>query len=247
MAAGLSGCRRATPDCAYDSVERCLWEQGRASPDDPVGVSLGEHGGDLDDTGVAERANWGQVDVMLAELVNAMGPGLEWALVDARARALCSDPEHPTLEAESNPDASPAPEDPDGDEPGPRPGSKPGPRPGPKPDPGVEADPGVAWACWPATPIPILERNFSLETGGGVLALSTTHIAERESAEILAFALERFDSWCEGGSFERTDSRINHEVYRCALPEGPYLLVGRFPNDLEAELWQISIAVMDAG
>ena len=37
------------------------------------------------------------------------------------------------------------------------------------------------------------------------------------------------------------------DYYRCSLPEGPYLVVARFPRDAKASRWQVSIAIVNAG
>lgn len=222
LALGLA-CQRPPPDCEYDSIERCLWEQGKAEPDSPSdGDGNGNGGGTGNGDGnPVDKTNWGALDRTLHDIVQFMGPGLEWALVDKRARELCAlDEDDPQPAA-------------DGDE--------------PEAEPSKRRRGGGAWSCTPETEIAVNGRRFDLEAGDGVVALTVPDSDSTESAALLEFALTRFDEWCADGSFETVDVKLHQEVHRCPLPEGPYLLVGRFPRDLEADRWQLSIAIMDAG
>jgi hypothetical protein len=87
--AGLSGasCRSVPTNCDHDSAERCRWEAGVAPP--PVANNSDFDDGDVaGDPGVASDPT--VLDETLARMVAIIGAGLEWSLVDERARALCT-------------------------------------------------------------------------------------------------------------------------------------------------------------
>lgn len=263
----LSACphKKIPPDCEHDELERCVWEGAQTKARDPKGTpgaGKGEGDPDAPTDADAPKGNWVQLDRTLADIVEVMGPGLEWPLVDSRARALCKPAEVQGEALVDDPFASAgAGEDPDpfvgaGAGAGEDPDTKPEPsepRSCPTPDAprdpaGASTEPGAeAWACRPTDEVTINERALALEAGGGVVALTAAEVGGDESSSILDFALARFDEWCEDRSFIALDGKVHQEFHRCALPEGPYLVVGRFPCDLEADRWQVSIAVMDEG
>jgi hypothetical protein len=87
--AGLTGasCRSVPTDCDHDSAQRCLWEAGVALP--PVANNSNfDDGDEAGDPGVASGPT--ALDQTLSRMVAIIGAGLEWSLVDERARALCS-------------------------------------------------------------------------------------------------------------------------------------------------------------
>jgi hypothetical protein len=208
--AGLIGasCRSTPTQCEHENTERCLWEAGVSpppSPDDPDPAAGGEDG----EGGVASETT--ELDQTLAQMVSIIGAGLEWSLVDERARALCSgEPRDPEPDPE---------------------------RPTAAPD---------AWTCAIAG-LEINDQPLSLEATDGVLSLSAVDIGEAESAELFEFAQRRFDGLCAGDPFTQFEGEGLQEYYRCSLPEGPYLVVARFPRDAKASRWQVSIAIVNAG
>ena len=210
IAIGVSlACRTAPTDCKHDSSERCLWEAGVAPPtptqteQDPASEDEPGEGG------VASEAT--RLDETLAEMVEIIGAGLEWALVDELARGLCS-------AAPSTPEL-----DPD--------------MPAPTPD---------AWIC-AIRELSLGSQTLELEASNGVLSLSASDIGDSDSAELFETAQRRFDDWCAGEVLREVEGEGLAEFYRCSLPEGPYLVVARFPRDLKAGRWQVSIAIVDAG
>ncbi len=210
--AGLAGagCRTKPSGCAHASTERCLWEAGVAPPTKTADEAKPIDGDDpYAEGGVASEPT--QLDGTLAEMVTIIGAGLEWSLVDERARTLCSEePRAPELDAGM---PSPSPE---------------------------------AWTC----AIPALDlgnRPLALEASEGVLSLSAYDIGDADSAELFELAQRRYDDWCAGERFKEFEGEGLAEFYRCSLPEGPYLVVARFPRDLKAGRWQVSIAIVDAG
>ncbi|NVB38492.1 hypothetical protein G6O69_11685 [Pseudenhygromyxa sp. WMMC2535] len=209
-----TGCAKTPPDCEYDSVERCLWERGRAKPDDPnASTAKVDDGSEL----TSQRRDASPLDRTVDDLIELMGVGLEWALIDERARAMC-------IEAPKRP-------------------------PSPRRDEDEDEPPaaGEPWLCDPGEDLTINGNGLILEAGDGVIALTSTEVDEAGSAEVVEFALQRFDDWCARNFFEPVEGKIHEELYRCSLPEGPFLVVSRFPRDLDADRWQVSIAVMDAG
>jgi len=103
-----------------------------------------------------------------------------------------------------------------------------------------------AWSCATGK-LRIHNQPLALEARDGVLSLSAVDMSDAESAELFEFAQRRFAGWCAGDSFMRFEAEPLQEFYRCSLPDGPYLVVARFPRELEARAWQVSIAILDAG
>jgi hypothetical protein len=208
------GCRRTPPDCEYDSIERCLWERGGATPstteaDGPA--SEGGAEGQLEG-GDESLERWDELDATLEQLAELIGSGLEWPLVDERARELCGSP--PTArEGDSDSQAE--------DEP-------------------------RAWVCPLAQALELDGQVLLLEVGEGVVSLTADSLTEQTSGKLVALALDTTRESCESG-FASVDGPVNQEFQRCTLRAGPLLYVGRFPRDLDADRWQVSIAVVDAG
>jgi hypothetical protein len=210
-----AACQNRPADCGrHETLERCLWERGTASPDagtrDEDGNPSGNEGGGLDPIGeLTPEAT--RLDATLSRMTEIIAAGLEWTLVDEGARALCSG-------APEFPDAQPG-------------------LPDPTPD---------AWTCSVAD-LELGEQPLALEASHGVLSLSAVDLDDGESAELFELAQRRFDGWCAGRSLQRLESDALAEFLRCSLADGPYLVIARFPRDLEAGRWQISIAIVDAG
>ncbi|MFV8751027.1 hypothetical protein ACNOYE_10820 [Nannocystaceae bacterium ST9] len=208
---GLLACPRRPPDCEYDSIERCLWERGRETPDPSGEGSPGESGvgneGEPQLDGDDEPyERWAELDAALDELAELIGSGLEWPLVDERARELCGSP----------PELRDAPDEP------------------------------PAWACPLADVLELDGNALVLEVGEGVVSLTAESLTERVSEKLVALALDTAGDSCIDG-FDAVEGPVNQEFSSCTLRSGPLLYVGRFPQDLDADRWQVSIAVVDAG
>lgn len=92
---------------------------------------------------------------------------------------------------------------------------------------------------------PQLGVPLSLEVRGDVITLSALGVSDVESEELVTRFRQRWRARCQA-DFVGLDADANHEFFRCPLAGGPILVVGRFPRDLEADLWQVSLAVMSA-
>jgi hypothetical protein len=103
-----------------------------------------------------------------------------------------------------------------------------------------------SWSCLIGD-LELRDHTLLLEAGGGVLSLSAVDIGDAASAELFEFAQQRFDGWCAGERFVQLEGKGLQDYYRCSLPEGPYLVIARFPRDLRNDRWQVSIAIVDAG
>lgn len=110
---------------------------------------------------------------------------------------------------------------------------------------------GRAWACFLLDPPVLRGHEMSLEVGeGGVAGLTGFDFTAKQSDAMLADARKQWSTWCVGSTFEAIDTENDKDVYRCALPGGSQLVVGRFlqdPADLSADLWQVSLTVMGPG
>jgi hypothetical protein len=208
---GGASCPKKPAGCEYDSTERCLWEEAAEQPEHPAGEQ-GEGGEFIDDNGVGPIAT-DTLDTTLNSMIDIMHAGLEWSLVDARARELCR-----TRDEEGELVASK-----------------------------VEYvdDSQERWSC-PVADLELDDQEVRLEASSEVISLSAVDLDALQSETLLDFARTRFDEWC-AGDFEEIESPKLEVFYRCPLPEGPYLVVARFPRDLDAGRWQVSIAVVDAG
>jgi hypothetical protein len=214
-----ASCRPAPADCTHASNERCLWEQAVVAPMERDGeLEGGELGGDSDGADPSERA---ELEQTLTSIIDIMQLGLEWPLVDERARGLCSqrDAEGEVTEAPITPADGSA----DG-----------------------EADAAaLAWSC-PVANLELDGESLTLEASQGVISLSTSDLDAARSEQLQARARTGFAPKCLG-AFEEIEGAKLEVFHRCSLPEGPYLVIARFPRDVEANLWQVSIAVVDAG
>lgn len=205
---GGASCPKKPPGCEYDSIERCRWAQGAKQPARPD-PALAEYVGS---SSVSPEAA-DTLDTTLDGMIDIMGAGLEWSLVDARARELCRtrDEEGELVATEVE----------------------------------YADDSQQRWTC-PVADLELDEQAVQLEASSEVISLSAVDLDPLQSEALLEFARARFDEWCAGG-FEEIERPKLEVFYRCPLPEGPYLVVARFPRELEAGRWQVSIAVVDAG
>ena len=226
-----AACPRKPSDCEHDSIERCNWEQavGAAeSADDSSDLSDDEGG--VGESGARERERErDDLDDTVIGMIDVMGAGLEWSLVDARARELCrvrddnGELVRAPVELIAREDAA---EDASADE-------------------GAGVAEVEAWRCrldW----LEINGQILELEASDGVISLSAIELDEPVSEAVASFARARFDDRCVT-RFEIYKGAKLDEFYRCALSEGPYLVIARFPSDPEVTSWQVSIAVVDAG
>jgi hypothetical protein len=211
LLAGAS-CRAAPTDCRHDSSQRCAWEQSVVTPgDEGVGeVDGAELGGDSDGATPTERA---ELEQALTSVIEIMRVGLEWPLVDQRARALCSQPDAEGVMSEVAVQ--------------------------------LADESGLAWSC-PVAHLELDDQGLTLEATHGVISLSASELDAVRSEQLAERARAQFAHKCRG-QFEELKGAKLEVFHRCALPEGPYLVVSRFPHDVEADLWQVSIAVVDAG
>ena len=106
---------------------------------------------------------------------------------------------------------------------------------------------GPSWACHVEDPPRIAGRDFTLESGeSGILAVAARDLDGDQSQELIRQAKSRWREWCVGSGFSAIERFAEEEFQSCALPGGPLLVIGRFPQDLEADLWQVSLTVMGA-
>ncbi|PRP92871.1 hypothetical protein ENSA5_46360 [Enhygromyxa salina] len=106
----------------------------------------------------------------------------------------------------------------------------------------VIAAPDDAWSCR----VSLDDQQLTLEAGSGVLSLSSVKLDDGQSDELFESARARFDERC-AGRFVDLEGTKGESFLRCSLPEGPYLVLARFPRDLDQRAWQVSIAIVDAG
>jgi hypothetical protein len=209
LLAGAS-CRATPTECKHDSSERCRWEHGIVAPEDGIAeLDGGEPGGDPDGPTVHERA---ELDHALTSVIEIMQGGLEWPLVDQRARSLCSQ-----VDAEGVLSVAAI---------------------------SLADEAGLAWSC-PIANVSLEDQSLTLEASQGVISLTASELDATRSEQLAERARSRFAHKCLG-EFEELKGAKLEVFHRCALPEGPYLVVSRFPDDLEADLWQVSISVVDA-
>jgi len=248
-----ASCRARPEDCRHDSLERCTWEEavnesatrGAEAGEDEGDIEYGE-GGEAGDGVSMSELERDELDETLVSMIDIMAGGLEWELADERARTLCRERkdgdgelvEAPVTLVHHGEDESPRSPPPDGADPD---------KPKPKPKRGKRGKPDEPeiWRCsleW----LKINEVELVLEASEGVISLSAEGLAREPSEAVAAFAQARFDDWC-ATEFEEFEGVGLDVVRRCDLPEGPYLVIARFPRDKDAMTWQVSIAVVDAG
>lgn len=107
---------------------------------------------------------------------------------------------------------------------------------------------GMAWTCHLEQPPRIAGRELTLEVGSeGLVSLAGFGFTDGESQIVLQAARERFSTRCAGGRFAAVEMRGLQEFSRCPLAEGPLLVLGRFPEPDQDEVWQVSFTVLGAG
>jgi hypothetical protein len=83
----------------------------------------------------------------------------------------------------------------------------------------------------------------------GVVGLLAIHVANGASSHLVRELMDHGTSWCTG-SWRPVSPRADNaheELHVCPLSAGALLAVGRFPQDLRANVWQVSLAVMAPG
>ena len=79
LLAGGASCPTKTDDCRHGNEQRCLWEQGEANRDGDGAGDSGSNGPVDTDTAIASREEATELDQALADMIEIMGAGLEWA------------------------------------------------------------------------------------------------------------------------------------------------------------------------
>lgn len=236
-----AACPRRPDDCEHDSIERCNWEQavGKAEAGEGSGSGGEDSAGEGTDEGEVSSEERDELDETMLAMIEIMGGGLEWSLVDARGRELCR-------VRDENGALVPAPVELGAKAEG-EAGSSEG-------DAGKanKADASKAgaelWRC-PLDWLEINGQSLVLEASDGVISLSAVGLDRALGETVADFARARFDERC-ASAFEIYEGATLDVFHRCPLPEGPYLVVARFPEDPdepETTRWQVSIAVVDAG
>ncbi|MCH9680726.1 MAG: hypothetical protein K0V04_04760 [Deltaproteobacteria bacterium] len=114
-------------------------------------------------------------------------------------------------------------------------------------------DEGRVLVCAPDPPLQIDGHGFSLELGGaGVIGLVSQELSEAESTRLAEQALRQTERWCthpwtdvSPPSPPTTDAPAA-QLHICPVEGSALLTVGRFVSSVESELWQLSVAVIDA-
>lgn len=108
--------------------------------------------------------------------------------------------------------------------------------------------PEESWICPLEPPLALDGVEFMLEySPEGVLSVASDQLDSKSSELLLDKAVQRWRPRCQEQQFEQVEGDTHHEIYRCALPEGPVLVLGRFDRDLPADRWQLSFAMVAVG
>lgn len=229
-----AGCTRRTPaGCERGwSKERCAWVLAQRRSTEP-GSGDGGDGQSVDGREPSREPGWSEAEDVIDAAVDHFAAGLPTTLANHEMLALCAEP--PTEDALVG---------------------------------------ASAWACRLAAPPRLDGFEFTLELNeAGVIALHTSGLSGEESARLLTAARRRWSTWCDdrpsaaGPSAEGKtgdadarrrpsgfrpveDTPPDVEFERCALPEGPTLLLGRFPEnfeDIDSDVWHVSVSIMGPG
>lgn len=107
---------------------------------------------------------------------------------------------------------------------------------------------GTVWVCAVNEPPRLRGHELTLEFDRHALfALTGFGYSRSDGRELIQTSKRRWASWCRTRSFIELESVGANEFYRCALSEGPTLVLGRFARDLDADLWQVSLAIIGPG
>ncbi len=112
---------------------------------------------------------------------------------------------------------------------------------------------GPVLVCFPRPPIEIDGHRFSLELGGeGVIGLVATELSAEDSSTLADEALRRTERWCTR-PWNDVSPRPTEpppapsvQLHTCPVEGSALLVVARFVSQAQADLWQVSVAVIDA-
>ncbi|MEE9386830.1 MAG: hypothetical protein V3V08_25720 [Nannocystaceae bacterium] len=111
-----------------------------------------------------------------------------------------------------------------------------------------ESDSGEVWVCALRQAPRLGGHELTLEFDRyGLFSLTGFGYSREEGRELIRASLTRWSQWCTARRFEELESIGADAFHRCALSEGPFLVVGRFTRDLDDDLWQVSLAIIGAG
>ncbi|TPV94522.1 MAG: hypothetical protein B7733_14885 [Myxococcales bacterium FL481] len=115
----------------------------------------------------------------------------------------------------------------------------------PSPQPGHS---GPVWACAITDPPRLRGHELTLEFDRHALfSVTGFGYSSADGRELIRASTERWSAWCQTRSFVELENVGAEEFHRCALSEGPTLIIGRFARDLDADLWQVSLAIIGPG
>ena len=104
------------------------------------------------------------------------------------------------------------------------------------------------WVCALREPPRLRGHELTLEFDRYALfSLTGFGYSHAEGRDLVSAGVQRWSTWCRTQSFIELESGGADQFYRCALSDGPMLIVGRFARDLEADLWQVSLAIIGPG
>jgi hypothetical protein len=87
---------------------------------------------------------------------------------------------------------------------------------------------------------------WSLEIRGDAVTLSALGLDGPQAQALWSSLRDRWARRCREPFAPIGGEEAHRELVRCSFGDGPVLVLGRFPRDLEADLWQVSLAVVSA-
>lgn len=107
---------------------------------------------------------------------------------------------------------------------------------------------GTVWVCAIERAPRLRGHELTLEFDRHALfSVTGFGYSRAEGSELVRASLQRWADWCQTRSFDELESLGVEEFHRCALSDGPTLVVGTFARDLDADLWQVSLAIIGPG
>jgi hypothetical protein len=100
--------------------------------------------------------------------------------------------------------------------------------------------------CFPAPPLQAGGQGFTLEFEIGDMPLVgfvSRNLSEVASRALLDEATRMAAAWCHE-PWQSPGTSTHGELRTCAVDGGAILSVGRWPRDLEADLWQVSVTLL---
>jgi hypothetical protein len=103
------------------------------------------------------------------------------------------------------------------------------------------APPEESWICTLPAATEASDLPVFLEHSHGAITISVSGVSREMSGEVLSGVIERWGRVCKGvlRPLER-EERVE-EFHTCEVQGGPQVVFGRFPRDLDADLWQVSL------